>query len=50
MLIAWFLVGLAAGLIAGAACTYVYLDHKFQKAVEGVINEFTERLSQFADE
>lgn len=50
MLIAWFLVGLAAGLIAGAACTYVYLDNKFQKAVKEVLNEFSERLAQFADE
>lgn len=50
MLIAWFLVGLAAGLIAGAACTYVYLDNKFQKSVEEVLNEFSERLARFADE
>lgn len=50
MLIAWFLVGLAAGLIAGAACTYMYLDKKFQKSVEEVLNEFSERLAQFADE
>lgn len=50
MLFAWFLVGLATGLVAGVAGTYVYLDKKFQKSVEGVINEFTVRLSQFADE
>lgn len=45
-----FSIGLIVGLIAGAVGTYVYLDNKFQKAVEGVLNDFTERLSQFADE
>lgn len=50
MLIAWFLVGLTAGLVAGAACTYTYLDNKFQKAVKEVLNEFSERLARFADE
>lgn len=50
MLIAWFLVGLAAGLIAGVVGTYVYLDNKFQKSVEEVLNEFSERIAQFADE
>ena len=50
MLFAWFLVGLAAGLIAGVGVTYVYLDKKFQKSVEEVLNEFSERLARFADE
>ena len=50
MLIAWFLVGLAAGLVVGVASTYMYLDKKFQKSVEEVLNEFAERLAQFADE
>nr|DAO32219.1 MAG TPA: YtxH-like protein [Caudoviricetes sp.]DAQ81354.1 MAG TPA: YtxH-like protein [Caudoviricetes sp.]DAX28468.1 MAG TPA: YtxH-like protein [Caudoviricetes sp.] len=50
MLFAWFLVGLAAGLVVGVAGTYMYLDKKFQKSVEEVLNEFSERLAQFADE
>lgn len=50
MLIAWFLVGLAAGLIAGAACTYVYLDNKFQKAVKEVLDGIRDELARFADE
>lgn len=50
MLFAWFLVGLAAGLVVGVAGTYMYLDNKFQKAVKEVLNEFSERLAQFADE
>ena len=45
-----FTIGLVAGLIVGAIGTYVYLDRKFQKAVEGVLNDFTERLAQLADE
>ena len=40
----------AIGLIVGVVFTYVYLDHKFQKSVEEVLNEFDERLAQFADE
>lgn len=45
-----FAIGLIAGLIAGAVGTYAYLDRKFQKAVEGVLNDFAERLAQLADE
>lgn len=45
-----FAIGLIVGLIAGAASTYVYLDRKFQKAIEGVLNDFAERLAQLADE
>ena len=45
-----FAIGLIVGLIVGVAVTYVYLDNKFQKSVEGVLNEFDERLSQLADE
>lgn len=45
-----FAIGLIAGLIAGAVVTYVYLDRKFQKAVEGVLNDFAERLAHLADE
>lgn len=43
-------IGLIVGLIAGVVVTYVYLDNKFQKSVEGVLNEFDEQLAQFADE
>lgn len=50
MLFAWFLVGLAAGLIAGVACTYVYLDKKFQKSVEEVLDGIKDELARFADE
>ena len=50
MLFAWFLVGLAAGLVVGVAGTYMYLDKKFQKSVEEVLNEFSEQLAQFTDE
>lgn len=45
-----FAVGLFVGLIVGVVATYVYLDRKFQKSVEEVLNEFDERLAQFADE
>lgn len=45
-----FAIGLIVGLIVGVVATYGYLDHKFQKSVEGVLNEFDERLAQFADE
>lgn len=45
-----FAIGLIVGLIAGVMVTYVYLDNKFQKSVEEVLNEFDERLAQFADE
>lgn len=50
MLFAWFLAGLAAGLIAGVAGTYVYLDQKFQKAVKGVLDGIQDELARFADE
>ena len=42
--------GLIVGLIVGVVVTYVYLDNKFQKSVEEVLNEFDERLTQLADE
>lgn len=45
-----FAIGLIVGLIAGVAATYVYLDNKFQKSIEGVLNELDERLSELADE
>lgn len=45
-----FAIGLIVGLIVGVTVTYVYLDRKFQKSVEEVLNEFDERLAQFADE
>ena len=50
MLFAWFLVGLAAGLIAGVVGTYVYLDNKFEKTVKDVLNDVAEQLARFADE
>ena len=45
-----FAIGLVVGLIAGAVGTYAYLDHKFQKTIEGVIREFNERISDAFDE
>ena len=45
-----FAIGFITGLIAGTVGTYAYLNMKFQKAVEGVLNEFAERLAQLADE
>lgn len=45
-----FAIGLIAGLIAGVVATYVYLDRRFQKSVEGVLNEFNERISDAFDE
>lgn len=45
-----FLVGVAVGLVVGMAGMYVYLDHKFQKTIEGVIREFNERISDAFDE
>ena len=45
-----FLIGVFVGLIVGAVVTYVYLDHKFQKTIEGVIREFNERISDAFDE
>lgn len=50
MLFAWFLVGLAAGLVVGVAGTYVYLDNKFQKAVKEMLDGIRDELARFADE
>lgn len=50
MLFIWFLAGLAAGLIAGVAGTYVYLDNKFQKAVKEMLDGIRDELARFADE
>ena len=45
-----FLISVFVGLIVGMTSTYVYLDHKFQKTIEGVIHEFNERISDTFDE
>lgn len=45
-----FAIGLIVGLIAGVVFTYVYLDNKFQKTIEGFIHEFNERISDAFDE
>lgn len=45
-----FLIGMFVGLIAGMTGIYAYLDHKFQKTIEGVIREFNERISDAFDE
>lgn len=45
-----FAIGLIVGLIVGVVAMYVYLDHKFQKTIEGVIREFNERISDAFDE
>lgn len=45
-----FTIGLIVGLIIGMAGMYAYLDHKFQKTIEGVIREFNERISDAFDE
>lgn len=45
-----FTIGLIVGLIVGMAGMYAYLDHKFQKTIEGVIHEFNERISDAFDE
>ena len=45
-----FLIGLIVGLIVGMTGMYSYLDHKFQKTIEGVIREFNERISDAFDE
>lgn len=50
MLFIWFLVGLAVGLAAGIAGTYMYLDNKFEKTVKDVLKDVTEQLARFADE
>lgn len=50
MFLVWFLLGIFVGAIVGVSCTYAYLDKKFQKSVEEVLNEFSERIAQFADE
>lgn len=45
-----FAIGLIVGLIVGITGMYAYLDHKFQKTIEGVIHEFNERISDAFDE
>ena len=45
-----FLIGMLVGLIVGMTGMYAYLDHKFQKTIEGVIREFNERISDAFDE
>lgn len=45
-----FLIGVFVGLIVGMTGMYAYLDHKFQKAIEGVIHEFNERIWNAFDE
>lgn len=45
-----FLIGVFVGLIVGTVGTHTYLDHKFQKTIEGVIREFNERISDAFDE
>ena len=38
------------GVLVGMTGMYAYLDHKFQKTIEGVIREFNERISDAFDE
>ena len=45
-----FVIGLIVGLIVGITGMYSYLDHKFQKTIEGFIHEFNERISDAFDE
>jgi hypothetical protein len=45
-----FAIGLIVGLIVGITGMYSYLDHKFQKTIEGFIREFNERISDTFDE
>ena len=45
-----FLIGVLVGLIVGMTGMYAYLDHKFQKTIEGVIRELNERISDAFDE
>lgn len=45
-----FLIGVFVGLIIGMTGMYSYLDHKFQKTIEGFIHEFNERISDACDE
>ena len=45
-----FLIGVFVGLAVGVAGMYAYLDHRFQKTIEGVIREFDERISDAFDE
>nr|DAW15548.1 MAG TPA: YtxH-like protein [Caudoviricetes sp.] len=45
-----FAIGLIVGLIVGVVVTYVYLNRKFLKTIEGVIREFNERISDAFDE
>lgn len=50
MFLVWFLVGLIVGVAAGVSCTYAYLDSKFQKSAEGVLNDLADQLARFTDE
>lgn len=45
-----FLIGVFVGLIVGMTGMHAYLDHKFQKTIEGFIHEFNERISDAFDE
>ena len=45
-----FLIGVLVGLIIGMTGMHTYLDHKFQKTIEGFIHEFNERISDAFDE
>lgn len=45
-----FLIGMFVGLIVGMTGMYAYLDHKFQRTIEGVIREFNKRISDAFDE
>lgn len=45
-----FLIGMFVGLIVGITGMYSYLDHKFQKTIEGVIRELNERISDAFNE
>lgn len=45
-----FLIGVFVGSVVGMTGMYAYLDHKFQKTIEGVIREFNERISDAFDE
>lgn len=45
-----FLIGVFVGLVVGITGMYAYLDHKFQKTIEGFIREFNERISDAFDE
>ena len=45
-----FLIGVFVGLIVGMTGMYAYLDHKFQRSIEGINHEFNERISDAFDE